>query len=85
MRRYTSQMHRPAPPTIADLRAEGIGGARMWCLNRACQHYGVVPFEAIQLPAGFNFIDLPKTRRFVCTECGAREVQVMPDWPRYRV
>lgn len=76
-------MH-PAPPTIADLRAEGVAGAWVWCLNRACQHYGVVPFEAIQLPAGFVFVDLPKTRRFVCRECGAREVQVMPDWPPYR-
>jgi hypothetical protein len=56
----------------------------MWCLNRACQHYGVVPFEAIEALAGFVFVDLPKTRRFVCSECGAREVQVMPDWPPYR-
>lgn len=47
------------------------------------QHDGVVPFEAIGAPAGFTFIDLPKTRRFVCRECGAREVQVMPDWPPY--
>ncbi|WP_246657298.1 SOS response-associated peptidase [Methylocystis sp. B8] len=44
--------------TIVDLRAERVHGARVWCLNRACQHYGVVPFEAIGAPAGFTFIDL---------------------------
>ncbi len=50
---------RPAPPTIADLRAERVHAARVWCLNRACQHYAVVPFEAIGAPSGFTFIDLP--------------------------
>lgn len=44
--------------TIVDLRAERVYDARVWCLNRACQHYGVVPFEAIGAPAGFTFIDL---------------------------
>ncbi len=34
--------------------------------------------------AGFIFIDLPKTRRYVCRECGAGEAQVTPDWPPYR-
>ena len=58
-------MQRPAPPTIADLRAERVQVARVWCLNPDCQHYGVVRFEAIGAPSGFTFIDLPKTRRFV--------------------
>ncbi|WP_018408445.1 hypothetical protein [Methylocystis rosea] len=52
-------------------------------LNRDCQHDGVVSFETIGPPSSFTFIDLPKTRRFVAGECGAREVQVMPDWPPY--
>ena len=77
-------MQRPARPTIADLRAERVQGARVWCLNPVCLHYGVVPFETIGAAPSFTFIDLPKTRRFVCRECGAREVQVMPDWPPYR-
>ncbi|MCQ4188031.1 hypothetical protein [Methylocystis suflitae] len=59
-------------------------GMRVWCLNRPCRHYRVVHFEAIGAPAGFTFIDLPKTRRFVCRECGTRDVQVMPDWPPHR-
>ena len=65
--------------TIADLRAEGVQAARVWCLNRACQHYAVAPFEAIGAPSGFTFIDLPKTRRFVCRECDARDVYLMPE------
>jgi hypothetical protein len=77
-------MQRLAPPTIADLRAERVQGARVWCLNPACQHSGVVTFESIGAPSRFTFIDLPKARRFVCRECGARDIQVMPDWPPYR-
>lgn len=74
----------PAPSTTADLRAERVQAARVWCSNRACQHYGVVPFETIGAPSGFTFIDLPKTGRFVCRECGTRQVHIMPDWPEYR-
>jgi hypothetical protein len=77
-------MQRLAPPTISDLGAEGVQGARVWCLNPDCQHYGIVPFKAIGASPDFTFIDLLKTRRFVCRECGARDVQVMPDWPPYR-
>jgi hypothetical protein len=53
-------------------------------LNRSCQHYGVVSFETIGPPSGFTFIDLPKDATLRRRECGAREVQVMPDWPPYR-
>lgn len=29
---YAPRMQRAAPPTIADLRAESVQGARVWCL-----------------------------------------------------
>jgi hypothetical protein len=61
-----------ATPMIAELRAERVQATRVWCLNRDCEHCGVVPFEAIGVAAGFIFIDLPKTQRFVCRECNAR-------------
>ncbi|MGE4172764.1 MAG: hypothetical protein AB7F41_09830 [Methylocystis sp.] len=37
-----------------------------------------MPLEAIGTTPGFTFIDLPKTRRFVCREIGARD-HVIPD------
>ncbi|ULO24145.1 hypothetical protein [Methylocystis sp. SB2] len=51
-------------------------------LNRDCQHYGVVSFETIG-PPSVTFIDLPKDATLRRRECGAREVQVLPDWPAY--
>jgi len=52
-------MQRPAPPTIADLRAESVQGARVWCLIATAGRDASSP------------------------GIGAREVQVMPDWPPY--
>jgi hypothetical protein len=71
-----------ASPTIADLRAEHVQGARVWCLNSACQHYGVVTFKAIgHQQASSSSIC---RRRAASCAVGTREVQVMPDWPEYR-
>jgi hypothetical protein len=72
---------RPAPPTIADLRAERILAARVLALH---SRLPALPFEAIGAPSGCTFIDLPKWERFVCQECGAREVHMIPDRPPYR-
>ncbi|MBM3562394.1 MAG: hypothetical protein FJX48_04370 [Alphaproteobacteria bacterium] len=41
-------------------------------------------FDSLGAPTGVTLIDLPKTRRFACRECGVKEVQVLLDWPPYR-
>jgi hypothetical protein len=78
-----SPMHL-APPTIADLQNQGVCGARAFCLNRTCQRCGLIPFDALRNAAEIPFIRLARSRRFVCSACGSRDVHLMPDWPRYR-
>ena len=74
-------MQRPAPPTIAFLRAEGVRGVRVFCVDRECGHFGVVSFGALAVPAETRFPDLVRVRRFTCTACGGSKVSLMPDWP----
>ncbi|MBG0796809.1 hypothetical protein IYX23_03740 [Methylocystis sp. L43] len=76
-------MH-PAPPTIADLRAEGVAGAWVWCTGLRCTHHRKVAFDAMRTAPWTPFIALARSRRFVCSACGSRDVHLMPDWPRYR-
>ena len=77
-------MQNLAPPTIAYLQKEGVQGVRVWCLNRACQHYAVVSFDAIDTPPDFRFVDLAKMEQLVCRECGSHAVYIMPDWPHHK-
>ena len=75
-------MH-PAPPTIADLRAEGVAGA--WSgVGLGCVNHGRIAFDTMRAPPETPFIALARSRRFVCSACGSRDVHLMPDWPRYR-
>lgn len=76
-------MH-PAPPTIADLRAEGVAGAWVWCIGLGCANHGRIAFDAMRAPPETRFIALAKSCRFVCSACGSRAVHLMPDWPPYR-
>jgi hypothetical protein len=55
-----------------------------WASLRLTARHEVVPFEAIGAPGGFVFIDLPKTPRFICLACGAREAQGDAGLARYR-
>ncbi len=70
-----------APPTIAQLKADGVARVRVTCLELACRHSGTVPFEAVGLPDDTLFPRIKAARRFACSKCSSREVSLMPDWP----
>lgn len=81
---YAPRMRRHAPPTIADLCAEGVAGAWVWCNGCRCAHHVRVAFGAMRTAPGTPFIALAQSRHFVCSACGYRGVHLMPDWPPYR-
>jgi hypothetical protein len=43
-----------------------------------CYHQAVKTFEELKLWNDMIFVDLPKHRRLVCSQCGSRNVRVMP-------
>ena len=66
--RYTGPL-----PTIADSRRLGMTGFRVECATLYCHHTKRVEFDALGLPDGTVFIDIPKLRRFRLREVrGAR-------------
>jgi hypothetical protein len=66
------------PPTIAHLK--GHEGLFVTCANAACQHSAPFTFGALGLPDELQFPSIASCRRFVCSQCGARAVNIMPDW-----
>lgn len=66
------------PPTVGQLKALGVAGARLWCVG--CGHNAILSWEALKARDDEPF---PAAgRRLTCKACGGRQVQRMPDWPR---
>jgi hypothetical protein len=70
----------PEPPTIAHLKGHGLDGLFVTCANAACQRSTPFTFAALGLEDDLPFPSIARCRRFVCTQCGARMVNIMPDW-----
>lgn len=68
------------PPIIAHLKGHGLYGLFVTCANAACQHSVPVTFTALRLEDDIEFPSIVQRRRFVCTQCGAGTVNVMPGW-----
>ena len=68
--------------TVGQSRAGGEKALTVHCLG--CYHEGVKTFQELKLWNDMIFVDVPKYRRFVCTQCGSRNVKVMPIFPRAR-
>lgn len=69
-----------APPTVAQLRALGVGGVRLWCVG--CGRHAVLSWA--QLKAGDDELFPTAGRQPACSACGSREVTRMPDWPGHK-
>lgn len=74
----------PKPPTIANLKAQGVVGFSITCNYRPCFHSAVVSFDAAGVEDAEEFPAIPARRRFVCSKCGGRSVHIMPDWRTHR-
>ena len=58
----------------------GVVRFSVTCSQYTCRHTGQVTFEAVGLDDSTLFPDITELRRFVCTVCGSRNVNIMPDW-----
>src|SRR5436190_18942160 len=76
-------MARGAPTkTVGHARAGGETALTVHYLG--CCHQAVKPFEELRLWNDMIFVDVPKHRRLVCSQCGSRNVRVMPIIPAAR-
>jgi hypothetical protein len=66
------------PPTVADLKAQGVPGATVWCIE--CHRRADKTFDELRAPDDMQFPEIVKTRRLRCS-CGSDRVSLMPNWP----
>jgi hypothetical protein len=64
--------------------AGGEKALTIHCLGVGCYHQAVKTFEELKLWNDMIFVEVPKHRHFVCTQCGGRNIKVMPIFPRAR-
>jgi hypothetical protein len=74
--------HNPPTKTIGHARAGGEAELTVHCLG--CYHQAVKTFEELKLWNDMIFVDVPKHRRLVCSQCGSRNLKVMPIFPAAR-
>jgi hypothetical protein len=65
--------------TIGHARAGGETALTVHCLG--CYYQAAKTFEELKLWNDMIFVDVPQHRRFICTQCGSRNVKVMPIFP----
>jgi hypothetical protein len=68
------------PPTIANLKAQGVNAFRVTCNKTTCLHSSFVSFADAGVDDQTPFPAITNRRRFVCSRCGGRAVSIMPDW-----
>ena len=68
------------PPTIGYFRELGMARLSVTCANLQCRHSAKLAFDDLKMEDDVTFIDIPQSRRFLCTLCGGRRVEVFPDW-----
>src|SRR3954453_3479086 len=79
---FPSDGARRSTKTIGHARAGGETKLTIHCLG--CYHQAIKTFEELKLWNDLIFVDVPRHRRLVCTQCGSRNVRVMPVFPPAR-
>lgn len=71
-------------PTIVHLKTHSLDGLFATCANAGCLHSVTFTFAALELDDDVQFPSIARRRRFVCTQRGSRDVNLMPDWRRHK-
>jgi hypothetical protein len=58
----------------------GGEGLFVTCANAACQHSTPFTFAALGLADELHFPSITQRRLFVCSQCGAKTVNIPSDW-----
>ena len=69
------------PPTIGFLRAQGVTRFRVSCSEVNCGHGADLMLDTLGLSDDTPFPSIARWRRWKCSHCGSRKVNVMPRWP----
>jgi hypothetical protein len=72
-----------SPPSIGYLKSMGVTAFLATCAHAHCLQSGLVSFDAAGVNDRAPFPSIVNRRRFVCTRCGGRAVNIMPDWRGY--
>ena len=69
--------HPPGPPvTLGNMRANGVPGLNVQCLNPACRHE--ITFSVDDYA---DDIEVSWFRpRMICSKCGDKRIDVQPNW-----
>ena len=67
-------------PTVGDSRRLGLEALTLHCLRFGCGHTGRKTFDELGLADDVVFVHIVRDRRFVCSRCRGRRLEVMPDW-----
>jgi hypothetical protein len=72
-------------PNVAQVRALGVRSVRVFCAaDLVCAHSKEMAFDELYLTNDAVMVGVAQMRRFVCTRCGSRTVQVRPEWPAHK-
>ncbi|MEA2859970.1 MAG: hypothetical protein QOC72_2009 [Methylobacteriaceae bacterium] len=72
-------------PSVAQVRALGVRSVRVFCAaDLVCAHSRQMTFGELRLTDDDVIVRAARQRRFVCTCCGSRKVQVRPEWPAHK-
>jgi hypothetical protein len=58
----------------------GLRAAWLTCATPNCHRSNLVSFESLHLPDDMLFSTVARSRKWVCSACGGRQVEVTPDW-----
>jgi hypothetical protein len=67
-------------PTIAHDRALGVTAIHVFCAGLYCGHSSEIELDRLALSDDLPVIHIPRERRFVCSRCGSRKVEVRSKW-----
>ena len=67
-------------PTIGDCRRHWLKALRIHCLAYPCHRTGRKTFDELALPDAMIFVHIARYRRFVCSVCGRRQLEITADW-----
>lgn len=70
------------PPTIADLKRDGLTGVFVTCTF--CQRSKPLAWDDLGVADEALFPTVADRRSFTCSGCGGRGVSIMPDWRGYK-
>ena len=69
----------PRPVILVELAAQGLD---VWAWCNECSHHAVLPISELTAKPGPDYPVPHVSRRTVCRECGSRDVEMRPDWPK---